>query len=249
MQAVAESLDESALSPEAVALLEVEAAEAGYGAGQVLFGPSLEIAPGEAVSLLGRNGMGKTTLVKCIFGLLPLRGGAIRWAGQEIGSWPATRRARAGLGLVPEGRQIFPTLTAEENLLTFARPAANGWDLRRVYELFPELRARRHAAGALLSGGEQQMLAIGRALMTNPRLLVLDEATEGLSPGLRQRIWQALAEIRDAGVALLVIDKHLDALLHLCSRHYIMLKGRIAWAGSSDALAADTTTRQRLLGV
>ena len=230
-------------------LLHVHEVAAGYGAGQVLFGPSLQIAPGQAVSLLGRNGMGKTTLVKCIFGLLPLMDGRIVFDGADISRWPAARRARAGLGLVPEGRQIFPGLTVEENLLAFARPVAGGWTWERVQALFPELQARRHAAGALLSGGEQQMLAIGRALMTNPRLLVLDEATEGLSPRLRQRIWQALAEIRAHGVALLVIDKHLDALLHLCDEHHIMVKGRIAWSGNSKALAADATLRQKFLGV
>ncbi len=232
-------------------LLRVQGVRAGYGLAQVLFGVDLSVREGMAVSLLGRNGMGKTTLVKCLFGLLPLTEGRILFAGEDLSAASTGRRARAGLALAPEGRRIFANLTTEENLLAFARPArwSESWDLARVYELFPELRARRHASGALLSGGEQQMLAIGRALMTNPRLLVLDEATEGLSPRLRERIWRALAEVRNAGVALLVIDKHLHDLMELCEQHCIMVKGQIVWRGDSAALRADAESRERHLGV
>jgi len=243
--------DSAARDSKAPPLLATEGLRAGYGTAQVLFGIDLQVPAGGAVSLLGRNGVGKTTLVKCITGLLAARGGRIVFNGQDITRLGATARARLGLSLAPEGRRIFASLSAEENLLAFARGGkeAGGWDLARVYELFPELAARRHAAGALLSGGEQQMLAIGRALMTNPRLLVLDEATEGLSPQLRRRIWQALARVRDAGVALLIIDKHVQDLMRLCERHCIMVKGQIVWRGDSAALAQDAQARQRYLGI
>jgi len=234
-------------------LLEMRDLHAGYGSAQVLFGIDLDIGPAQAVSLMGRNGMGKTTLVRCIIGWLAHRRGRISFAGRDIGALAADARARRGIGLVAEGRRIFPSLTVEENLLAHARKPAGGgameWDLAAIYELFPELKARRRAAGAVLSGGEQQMLAIGRALMTNPRLLILDEATEGLSPTLRSRIWEALTAIRDSGSALLVIDKHIEALMRLCDVHHIMVKGRIAWRGDSAALAAARAERERLLGV
>ncbi len=235
------------------ALLALRGVHAGYETAQVLFDISLRIAPGQAVSLLGRNGMGKTTLVRCIMGLIRPRRGDIHFDGARIDNLATDRRARLGLGLAPEGRQIFPNLSVEENLVAHARAPMRDteihWDLRAVFDLFPELAARRHAAGAVLSGGEQQMLAIGRALMTNPRLLILDEATEGLSPQLRTRIWEALTAIRDAGMAMLVIDKHVDDLMRLCDHHCMLVKGKIAWQGDTAALAAAQEERKRHLGI
>ena len=236
-------------------MLKVRGLEAGYGAGQVLHGVDLDIGAGEAVSLLGRNGMGKTTTVKAITGLIAARGGRIMLESAEITRLPAHERARLGLGLVPEGRQIFPNLTVRENLTATARAGRGAkrsqerWTLERVHDLFPELAGRGPVAGALLSGGEQQMLAIGRALMTNPRLLILDEATEGLAPMARARIWEALGKVLDGGMALLIIDKNVHDLLKLAARHYIMEKGRIVWQGSSGALAEDTAARDKYLGV
>jgi branched-chain amino acid transport system ATP-binding protein len=228
-------------------LLEVEALEAGYGAGAVLFGVGFAIGEGEAVSLLGRNGMGKTTTVRTVMGLLPAAAGRVGFAGSDITRLPPHRVARAGIGLVPEGRQIFPNLSVRENLVAAAR--GRGWTLQRVYDLFPRLRERRDHGGAALSGGEQQMLAIGRALMTNPRLLVLDEATEGLAPAVRVDIWRCLERLRAEGLSLLIIDRGLEALMRLCDRHYIIDKGRIVWQGSSEALAADPQLRRERLGV
>jgi branched-chain amino acid transport system ATP-binding protein len=232
------------------ALLTISGLQAGYGDQQVLFGFDLTVGAGEVASLLGRNGMGKTTSVRALMGLLPISGGRIAFDGLSIAGAPPFRIARAGIGLVPEGRQIFPTLTVEENLLaTAARGNRQRWTLERVYAFMPRLAERRGHFGDQISGGEQQMLAIGRALMTNPRLLVLDEATEGLAPLIRQEIWQGLAALKRDGLSILVIDKNVDALLRLCDRHHIVEKGRVVWQGSSTALAADVTARERYLSI
>ena len=228
-------------------MLEVKGIEAGYGTAQVLFGVDLAIGAGEAVSLLGRNGMGKTTTVNTIFGLLRARAGSIVFDGADITDWPPHRRARAGLALAPEGRQVFATMTVRENLLAVAR--SGGWTIRRVHDLFPELAQRADVSAAVLSGGEQQMLAIARALMTNPRLLVLDEATEGLAPQVRRRIWRALRDVRAEGVAMLIIDKNIADLTRVCDRHYMLVKGHIVWAGTSAALTAAEDARRRHLGL
>ena len=234
-------------------LLDIVGLEAGYGEQQVLYGIDLSVGVGEVVSLMGRNGMGKTTTVRALMGLLPVGAGQIRFEGRPIVGEPPFRIAQAGIGLVPEGRQIFPTLTVEENLVaTSATRAAGGqpaWKLERVYAFLPRLAARRHHLGDRISGGEQQMLAIGRALMTNPKLLVLDEATEGLAPLIRQEIWDRLAILKKGGLSILVIDKTVDALLRLGDRHLILEKGRIVWQGSSQALAADPLARDRYLSV
>jgi branched-chain amino acid transport system ATP-binding protein len=233
-------------------LLEVVGAQAGYGTLPVLFGVDLTIKPGEAVTLLGRNGVGKTTTVRCIVGLLKATSGMIRFEGRRIDGWTADRVGRAGIALVPEGRRIFPNLTVRENLIAFAadrRGAATPWTLERVYALFPRLAERADNMGSQLSGGEQQMLAIGRALMTNPSLLILDEATEGLAPLLREEIWRVLAELRRTGLAILAIDKYVDRLLKLAERHTILERGRVAWAGASAELAADRGLWERYLGV
>jgi branched-chain amino acid transport system ATP-binding protein len=233
-------------------LLAILGLEAGYGEAQVLFGVDLTIAAGEVVSLMGRNGMGKTTTVRALMGLLPATAGEMRFDGRRLTGMPPFRRAQAGIGLVPEGRQIFPTLTVEENLVATAAQRAGsgpGWDLDRVYAFLPRLAERRHHFGDQISGGEQQMLAIGRALMTNPRLLVLDEATEGLAPLIRQEIWGRLAALKRDGLAILVIDKTVDALLDLCDHHLILEKGRVVWQGGSKDLAADPATRDRYLSV
>jgi branched-chain amino acid transport system ATP-binding protein len=234
------------------ALLEVIGAHAGYGALPVLFGIDLTIGPGEAVTLLGRNGMGKTTTVRCIVGLSRATSGTIRFEGRRIDDWTADRIGRAGIALVPEGRRIFPNLTVRENLVAFAadrRGGATPWTLERVYALFPRLAGRAGNMGAQLSGGEQQMLAIGRALMTNPSLLILDEATEGLAPLLREEIWRVLAELRRTGLAILAIDKYVDRLVALAERHTILERGRVAWTGASAELAADRSLWERYLGV
>ena len=234
------------------ALLSVRGLEAGYGGSQVLFGVDLDVGYGEVVSLLGRNGMGKTTTILSIMGLLPARAGEIRFAGQPLTRQPPFRIAQAGIGLVPEGRQVFPTLTVEENLIATASNRggqAAPWTLERVYAFFPRLAERRRNYGDEISGGEQQMLAIGRALMTNPKLLLLDEATEGLAPLTRQEIWQRLALLKRDGLAILIIDKTVEALLRLSDRHVILEKGRIVWSGTSRVLAADPVTRDRYLSV
>jgi len=235
-------------------MLDVKGLEAAYGASQVLFGVDLAIGAGEVVSLLGRNGMGKTTTVRSLLGLLPPRAGTITFERSAIAGLPAYRIAQAGSGLVPEGRQIFPNLSVRENLIATARPpraAASGepWTLERLYRLFPRLAEREANMGNQLSGGEQQMLAIGRALMTNPRLLILDEATEGLAPLVRAEIWRVLATLKRAGQAILVIDKNVDAMTRVADRHFILEKGRTVWSGNSAALQADTTLRNRYLGV
>jgi branched-chain amino acid transport system ATP-binding protein len=233
-------------------MLEVEALETAYGASQVLFGVSFSIGEGEVVTLLGRNGMGKTTTVLSIVGLIPSRAGQIRFDGRPIHRLPSYRVAQAGLALVPEGRQVFPNLTVRENLVATAANRlgiADPWTVERVFQLFPQLVARTHAMGALLSGGEQQMVAIGRALMTNPRLLILDEATEGLAPLVRAEIWRCLERVKAAGQSILIIDKNVRALTRIADTHYILEKGRIVWTGSSADLAAHEDIQHRYLGV
>jgi branched-chain amino acid transport system ATP-binding protein len=233
-------------------LLELESVETGYGRSQVLFGVSLAVAPGEMVTLMGRNGMGKTTTVRAIMGLTPATAGAIGFDGKAIAALPSYRIAQLGLGLVPEGRQIFPNLTARENLVaTAAAPDGrhDPWTLDKVCALFPRLAQRIDSMGNLLSGGEQQMLAIGRALMTNPRLLILDEATEGLAPLIRAEIWRCLGRLKAEGLAILVIDKNVKALTRLADRHYLIERGRIVWTGTSPQLAATPDIQHRYLGV
>ncbi|MBL8575525.1 MAG: ABC transporter ATP-binding protein [Hyphomicrobiaceae bacterium] len=222
-------------------LVEIDDIEAGYGPARVLFGVSLTIADGECVTLIGRNGMGKTTLIRALCGLLPVATGTIRIGGVDMTAAPPHRRAVAGLGLVPEGRLIFPRLSVEENLIATAarRKGRDRFGLKDIYELFPRLAERRANMGTELSGGEQQMLAIGRALMTNPALLILDEATEGLAPVVRADIWACLARLRQAGLAILIVDKHIDALTRLADRHVVMEKGAVVFEGSSAALTAE----------
>jgi branched-chain amino acid transport system ATP-binding protein len=225
--------------------------EAAYGDSQVLFDISFTVGAGEVVTLLGRNGMGKTTTINAIMGLLqPLRG-AVTFHNRAIGGLPAYRIAQCGVGLVPEGRQVFPTLTVEENLVatSAARSGRRRWTLDSIYDLFPPLKARRGHLGSELSGGEQQMLAIGRALMTNPALLILDEATEGLAPLVRQEIWRCLRGLKAERQAILVIDKNVDALAAFADRHVIIEKGRVVWTGTSAELAADPTLKERFLHV
>ncbi len=236
----------------APALLRVEALHAGYGQTPVLFGVNLQVAPGEIVGLLGRNGMGKTTLVRSVMGLLAPRAGQITLDGTSIATWPVHRVARLGLALVPEGRQVFGNLSVEEHLSAFERcpaDATSPWTPARLFELFPRLAQRRSHLGGQLSGGEQQMLAIARALVTNPRLLILDEATEGLAPLVREEIWRVLARLREAGHAMLVIDKYVKRLITLADRHVILEKGRVVWSGSSGALDADRRVWARHLGI
>ena len=228
-------------------MLEVRSLEAAYGRSQVLFGISFDVGAREAVTLLGRNGMGKTTTVKSLMGILRPRAGEIRFEGKPIHALPSYRVAQAGLGLVPEGRQIFPNLKVRENLVATARPGE--WTLERVLSLFPNLRERAGHYGNELSGGEQQMLAIGRALMTNPRLLILDEATEGLAPRLRAEIYRSIETLKAAGMSILVIDKDLAALSRVADRHYVLEKGRVVWSGTSRELAADASVQHRYLGV
>jgi branched-chain amino acid transport system ATP-binding protein len=228
-------------------MLEMAEIEAGYGEAQVLFGVGLAIAAGEVVTLLGRNGMGKTTTVRTMTGLLPARRGSIRLDGRSIERHGPHRIARAGLGLVPEGRRIFGNLTVRENLTATARPGE--WTGHRILGLFPRLGERLGHWGNQLSGGEQQMLAIGRALMTNPRLLILDEATEGLAPLIRQEIWACLAALKASGLAILLIDKHVQAVGRLADRHYVIEKGRIVWSGSSAELASQPEIVSRYVGI
>jgi len=235
-------------------LLEVRDIHASYGRAQALFGVSFQVNAGEVVTLLGRNGMGRSTTIKCLFGLLPVTQGEIIFCGKVASTMPSYSIARLGLGLVPEGRQVFPNLTVEENLIATARAAArhggkSEWTLKRVYEFFPRLQERSGNLGGLLSGGEQQMLAIGRALMTNPRLLVLDEATEGLAPIIRAEIWQALTQLKEQGMSQIVIDKNVAALLPFADRHYVLEKGKVVWQGSSDELRQDNAIVQQYLGV
>jgi branched-chain amino acid transport system ATP-binding protein len=233
-------------------LLRVENLETAYGASQVLFGISISISPGEVATLLGRNGMGKTTTVRSILGLTRARGGAITFRGKRIEHEAPDRIARAGIALVPEGRQIFPNLSVREHLEAFADNRSgrkDPWTPEKVFELFSNLKRRSENMGNQLSGGEQQMLAIGRALVTNPYLLILDEATEGLAPLVREEIWKCLERLRAAGQTILVIDKYLERLVRLADRHTIIERGRVAWQGSSAELDADRGLWHRYLGV
>ena len=237
-------------------LLEVVGLQLAYGQSQVLFGLDLLIAEGEVVTLLGRNGMGKSSTVRAVCGLSPaprgILGGSIRFAGEDIARCSPDRIGRAGIALVPEGRQIFPNLSVRENLVAFAanrRGVVEPWTLERVFALFPRLAERQQNMGNQLSGGEQQMLAIGRALMTNPRLLILDEATEGLAPLVREEIWQCLARLREAGQTILVIDKYVERLIALADRHTLIERGQVVWHGTSAELDADHGIWHRYLGV
>ena len=229
-------------------MLELRDVQTAYGRSQVLFGVSLEVGASQLVSLLGRNGMGKTTTVKSIMGLCVPKSGAISFDGKPIRGLPSYRIAKAGIGLVPEGRQVFPNLTVRENLVATARKGG-AWTLERVFGLFPQLKARQANYGNQLSGGEQQMLAIGRALMTNPRLLILDEATEGLAPLIRTEIYRSIAQLKAEGLSILVIDKDVRALSKIADRHYVLEKGRVVWSGSSADLTANAELQHRYLGV
>jgi branched-chain amino acid transport system ATP-binding protein len=232
-------------------MLKVEALRAAYGAAQVLFDMSFAVGEGEIVTLLGRNGVGKTTTVSAVMGMMPVLGGRITFAGVALNGLPSYRVAQAGLGLVPEGRQIFPTLTVEENLMATAaaRFGPPRWRAADIYKMFPQLAERRRNMGNELSGGEQQMLAIGRGLMTNPRLLIIDEATEGLAPLIRNEIWDSLRRLKAEGQTVLLVDKHIDALMKLADRHVVIEKGQVVWSGPSAALAADLSVRQRYLQI
>ena len=234
-------------------MLHLHDIESGYGAGQVLFGVSLSVPAGRVVSLMGRNGMGKTTTIRTIMGQLPLTAGQILRFGNDQPDQSPFQIARAGIGLVPEGRQIFSNLDVTENLKTFYRPPRDGggshWHYERVLDLFPRLAERRDHAGNHLSGGEQQMLAIGRALMTNPKLLILDEATEGLAPIIRTQIWDCLATLKAEGQSILIIDKNVKAIARLADHHYILDKGRVVWNGDSKTLLATEGLTARYLGV
>ncbi len=233
-------------------MLSVAGIKTFYGQSQVLFGMSLDVRDGEVVTLMGRNGMGKTTTIRSIMGLTPAREGAIGFDGVPIRDLPSYAVARLGLGLVPEGRQIFPNLTVEENLIATAHNRAGAkspWSLTRIYDLFPGIAARRANMGNQLSGGEQQMLAIGRALMTNPRLLILDEATEGLAPLIRIEIWSTLEKLKAERQSILVVDKNVETLTRIADRHYIIEKGKVVWTGNSPALKADVALQHRYLGV
>ena len=233
-------------------MLEVQDLHAGYGSSEVLFGIDLAVGAGEIVAVLGRNGMGKTTLVRTIMGLIDARSGSITLDRRSIRGLAPNVIARAGIALVPEGRQVFPNLSVDEHLSAFARRSTSGqtqWTAQRAYELFPRLRARRGHMGNQLSGGEQQMLAIARALVTNPRLLILDEATEGLAPLVREEIWNALAALRGAGHAMIVIDKYVRRLMGVADRALVIEKGRVVWSGSAAQLGQDAQVSARYLGL
>ena len=233
-------------------MLEVQGLCAGYGTREVLFGIDWSVGPGDIIGVLGRNGMGKTTLVRCITGLLRPSAGSIQFEGRPILGLAPNAVARAGIALVPEGRQIFPNLSVEEHLSAFQRPSPTGqtrWTTQRLFELFPRLHARRSHMGNQLSGGEQQMLAIARALVTNPALLILDEATEGLAPLVREEIWRVLAGLRRAGHAMIVIDKYVQRLIAIADRAVVMEKGRVVWSGTAAELGQDNSVSARYLGV
>ncbi len=233
-------------------MLRIRDLEAFYGVSQALFGMELSVDAGEVVTLMGRNGMGKTTTVHAVMGLLEARRGVVEFDGVRVDGMASFRIARLGLGLVPEGRQIFPNLSVRENLLAAAANRSartNPWTIERAFEFFPRLAERQRNMGNQLSGGEQQMLAVGRALMTNPKLLILDEATEGLAPLIRHEIWSCLGRLKSEGQAILVIDKNVSALIGLADRHHIVEKGRVVWTGSSTDLAADKELQHRYLGV
>ena len=233
-------------------MLEMEGLDAFYGQSQALFGMSLSVEAGQVVSLMGRNGMGKTTTIRSIMGLIRPRGGSLSFQGQNLIGLASYKVAQLGLGLVPEGRQIFPNLTVRENLVATARTGqgtGKPWTLGRVYELFPRLEDRQGSMGNQLSGGEQQMLAVGRALTTNPTLLLLDEATEGLAPLIRDEIWSCLSALKSAGQAILIIDKNVETLTEICDHHFIVEKGHLVWNGNSDELRANPEIQQQYLGV
>ena len=233
-------------------MLEINGLETAYGQSQVLFGMELNVGKGEVVTLLGRNGMGKTTTLHSVMGLVPSRSGNIRFQGQELRELPSYQIAKTGLSLVPEGRQIFPNLTVLENLVATASnrsQSENPWNLDLVFDLFPRLPNRIHHMGNQLSGGEQQMLAIGRALMTNPKLLILDEATEGLAPLIRNESCNCVSSLKTAGQSILLVDKNIDALTRIADRHYIIEKGKVVWDGNSSELQGDQDLQHRFLGV
>lgn len=233
-------------------MLELVDVHSGYGKTEILFGPSLTVGQGEFVTLLGRNGMGKTTLVKTVMGILPVKQGQISFSGKVLNRTSAHQIARLGLGLVPEGRLVCPNLTVRENLLATARKPATDvqpWTIQRVYELFPRLQEREKNYGNQLSGGEQQLLAIGRALMTNPSLIILDEATEGLAPLIRDLVWGCLDVLRKEGLSVLLIDKNIDVLSRIADRHYVLEKGKVVWSGNKDAFVDQRSTLEQYLGV
>jgi branched-chain amino acid transport system ATP-binding protein len=234
------------------AILEARGLQSGYGEGLVLRGIDIAVRPGEAIGLMGRNGMGKTTLIRTLLGQIPARAGTVLVDGEDATRLPTFRRARRGIAVVPEGRGVFGSLTVIENLKLAARPAADGatrWPLDRVLSLFPRLAQRAGNRGDQLSGGEQQMLAIGRALMTSPRLIILDEATEGLAPLVRDEIWRTIRTVREAGLACIVVDKTVAAVLSVVDRAEILVKGSLVWSGAPDALRADPALMHRHLGV
>lgn len=234
------------------ALLTADALQTSYGTSQVLFDISFQVEAGQCVTLIGRNGMGKTTTINTIMGWIAPKAGSVHFADENITGCPPYHVARAGIGLVPEGRRIFPNLTVRENLIATATNRAardDPWDIEKIYQLFPRLKERERNLGSNLSGGEQQMLAIGRALMTNPSLLILDEATEGLAPLIRAEIWNSLANLKAARLALIVIDKNIGPLLRVGDHHYIVEKGRIVWSGNSDALRAQPEVLREYVGV
>jgi branched-chain amino acid transport system ATP-binding protein len=233
-------------------VLEVKDIETSYGTSQVLFGMTFSVNEGEVVSLLGRNGMGKTTTIRSLMGMVPIHGGTISFEGQEVSRLKDYQIAQLGLGIVPEGRQIFPNLTVRENLVATAANRTSSdspWEVEHIIEMFPNLGDRMNNMGNQLSGGEQQMLAVGRALMTNPKLLILDEATEGLAPLIREEIWSCLEGLKQRGQSILVIDKNVDALTRIGDRHYIVERGKIVWSGNSDELRDDEELQHRYLGV
>ncbi len=233
-------------------MLKVSGIESFYGSSQALFGMDLEVGDGQVVTLLGRNGMGKTTTISTIMGIVRASSGTVTFGETDITALPSFKIAKLGIGLVPEGRQIFPNLSVRENLVATAAnrgKAANPWTLERIYEMFPELAERSTSMGNLLSGGEQQMLAVGRALMTNPSLLILDEATEGLAPMIRQGIWSCLKRLKDEGLSILVVDKNVADLMRFADRHYVVEKGHVVWSGSSEDLEKDIHVHERYLGV
>lgn len=233
-------------------MLEVDGITTYYGESQVLFGVSLHIKEAEVVTLLGRNGMGKSTTIRSIMGLTPIRDGKIVFLGAKTQQLPSYKIARLGIGLVPEGRQIFPNLTVRENLLATAsnhQKTPRPYTLEDIFTIFPRLKDRLQNYGNQLSGGEQQMLAVGRALMINPKLLILDEATEGLAPLIRKEIWRGLSILKDKGLSILIIDKNIDALMAISERHYIMEKGQIAWNGTTAELQHRPELKSQYLGV
>ena len=233
-------------------MLEVKGIETSYGTSQVLFGMSFAVNEGEVVSLLGRNGMGKTTTIRSLMGMVPTSAGSITFEGKELRSLKDYQIAKLGLGLVPEGRQIFPNLTVRENLAATADNRTGTdkpWKVEHIVDMFPNLGDRMDNMGNQLSGGEQQMLAVGRALMTNPKLLILDEATEGLAPLIREEIWKCLEGLKERGQSILVIDKNVDALTRIGDRHYIVERGQVVWQGNSDELRANEEIQHQYLGV